>query len=69
MVDDLARDRGLPISIYRLGRISGHSQTGMFNVNDFLYRLIIGCIQLGSTPAGEITGCVERLLILAQFIL
>ncbi|MCA1992444.1 MAG: thioester reductase domain-containing protein [Coleofasciculus sp. S288] len=50
----LARDRALPISIYRLGRISGHSQTGMFNVNDFLYRLIIGCIQLGGAPAGEI---------------
>ncbi|MGM3306997.1 amino acid adenylation domain-containing protein [Anabaena sp. WFMT] len=42
--------RGLPVCIYRLGRISGHSQTGVFNVNDFLYRLIIGCVQLGSIP-------------------
>ncbi|MBW4617803.1 MAG: amino acid adenylation domain-containing protein [Cyanosarcina radialis HA8281-LM2] len=43
-----ARERGLPVSIYRPGRISGHSQTGVFNPNDLLYRLIIGCIQLGS---------------------
>jgi thioester reductase-like protein len=48
-----AGDRGLPVCIYRLGRISGHSKTGVFNVNDFLYRLIIGCIQLGSIPNGE----------------
>jgi thioester reductase-like protein len=48
-----AGDRGLPVCIYRLGRISGHSQTGVFNVNDFLYRLIIGCVQLGSIPDAE----------------
>lgn len=45
--------RGLPVCIYRLGRISGHSQTGVFNVNDFLYRLIIGSVQLGSIPDQE----------------
>ncbi|BAY66402.1 amino acid adenylation [Calothrix brevissima NIES-22] len=49
----IARDRGLPVSIYRLGRVSGHSQTGVFNANDFLYKLIIGCIQLGSIPDVE----------------
>ncbi len=46
----IAGDRGLPVCIYRLGRVSGHSQTGAFNPNDFLYRLIIGCTQLGSVP-------------------
>ncbi|NET07738.1 MAG: NAD-dependent epimerase/dehydratase family protein [Symploca sp. SIO2B6] len=49
-----AGNRGLPVCIYRLGRISGHSQTGVFNVNDFFYRLIIGCVQLGSIPDGEL---------------
>ena len=49
-----AGDRGLPISIYRLGRISGHSQTGVFNTNDFLYRLIIGGVQLGCIPDVEL---------------
>jgi amino acid adenylation domain-containing protein/thioester reductase-like protein len=43
-------DRGIPVSIYRLGRLSGQSQTGVFNQNDLLYRLIIGCVQLGSAP-------------------
>ena len=47
-----ARDRGIPVCIYRPGRISGHSQTGVFNANDFLYKLIVGCVQLGSAPAG-----------------
>jgi thioester reductase-like protein len=49
----LAGQRGLPVSIYRLGPVSGHSQTGVFNVNDFLYRLILGYIQLKSAPEGE----------------
>jgi thioester reductase-like protein len=48
-----ARDRALPVTIHRPGRISGHSQTGVFNENDLLYRLIIGCIELGSAPEGE----------------
>ena len=48
-----ARDRGIPVCIYRPGRISGHSQTGVFNPNDFLYKLIVGCVQLGSAPAGD----------------
>ncbi|HEY9767131.1 MAG TPA: amino acid adenylation domain-containing protein [Coleofasciculaceae cyanobacterium] len=50
----LARDRGLPVTIYRPGSISGHSKTGVFNPNDFLYRLLIGCIQLGCIPQGDL---------------
>ena len=46
----IARDRGLPVSIYRPGRISGHSKTGACNSNDHTYRIIKGCIQLGSIP-------------------
>ena len=46
----VARDRGLPISIYRPGRISGHSKTGACNSKDHTYRIIKGCIQLGSIP-------------------
>jgi myxalamid-type nonribosomal peptide synthetase MxaA len=49
----IARDRGLPVCIYRLGRVSGHSKTGVFNQNDFLYRLIIGCIKLEKVPNGN----------------
>ncbi len=49
-----ASDRGLPVTIYRPGPISGHSQTGAFNANDFLYRLMQGYIQLGTAPQGEL---------------
>ena len=49
-----AQQRGLPISVYRIGRVSGHSQTGVFNVNDFVYKLLIGCVQLGSVPDRDI---------------
>lgn len=45
-----ARDRGFPINIYRPGRITGHSQTGACNINDFVHRIIRGCIQLGTAP-------------------
>lgn len=50
----IAAERGLPVCIYRPGPISGHSQTGVFNVNDFLYRLMLGYIQLGSAPCGSL---------------
>ncbi|BAY48981.1 nonribosomal protein synthetase [Scytonema sp. HK-05] len=50
----IAADRGVPICIYRPSRISGHSQTGVFNQNDFLYKLIIGCSQLGTAPDRDI---------------
>lgn len=46
----LARERGVPVAVYRPGRISGQSQTGAWNVDDFLCLLIKGCLQLGSIP-------------------
>jgi amino acid adenylation domain-containing protein/thioester reductase-like protein len=46
----IARDRGLPCSIYRLGRVTWHSQTGVWNSNDIFYRFIKSCIQLKSAP-------------------
>ncbi|MEL7409463.1 MAG: SDR family oxidoreductase, partial [Cyanobacteria bacterium J06558_2] len=49
----LAGDRGIPVTIHRPGRISGHSQTGACNPDDHTYRLIRGCIQLGSAPLDD----------------
>lgn len=43
-------ERGLPVCIYRLARIAGHSQTGFSNSSDFLNLAIKGCIQLGKVP-------------------
>jgi thioester reductase-like protein len=45
-----ARDRGLPVCIYRPSLISGDSRTGIWNTDDFVCRLIKGCIQMGKAP-------------------
>ena len=45
-----AAKRGLPITIYRPSRISGHSQTGVSSFDDLLSRLVKGCIRLQSFP-------------------
>jgi amino acid adenylation domain-containing protein/thioester reductase-like protein len=54
-----ARDRGIPTSVYRLARISGHSQTGVSNPDDLFCRLIKGCIQLGVAP--NLDGAVDNI--------
>ncbi|NER96446.1 MAG: NAD-dependent epimerase/dehydratase family protein, partial [Symploca sp. SIO1B1] len=45
-----AANRGLPVSIYRPSRITGHSQTGMSNLEDLFSRFVKGCILLKSAP-------------------
>ena len=49
----LARDRNIPVTIHRPGRISGHSKTGVCNANDHTFRMIRGCIQLGSVSLDD----------------
>jgi amino acid adenylation domain-containing protein/thioester reductase-like protein len=50
----IARERGIPVSIYRPGSISGHSKTGSCNTSDLTYRTIEACIQLGSVSNQDI---------------
>ncbi|WP_258086371.1 non-ribosomal peptide synthetase [Xenorhabdus bovienii] len=45
-----ARDRGIPLSVYRPGFIMGDSQTGAGNPNDSIARLLKGCIEIGAYP-------------------
>ncbi|MBD3884960.1 thioester reductase domain-containing protein [Phormidium tenue FACHB-886] len=47
----IAGQRGLPITIHRPPLVSGHSQTGLWNTDGFLCRMIQGCIQMGSIMA------------------
>jgi thioester reductase-like protein len=47
----IARERGLPVAIYRPPLIAGHSHSGQWNTDDFTCRLIRGCIQMGAMPA------------------
>ncbi len=44
----IARERGIPVSIYRPSFISGHSQTGAWYKDDVICRIIKGCIQMES---------------------
>ncbi len=46
-----AANRGLPITIHRPATVAGHSITGAWNTDDFLCRLIRGCIEIGKAPA------------------
>jgi hypothetical protein len=44
------RQRGLRGSIVRSGYITGDKTSGVTNTDDFLTRMILGCIQLGCRP-------------------
>lgn len=46
----LAGDRGLPVTIYRPGRVWSHSRSGALNPADFVGRLLFGCLQTGKAP-------------------
>jgi thioester reductase-like protein len=50
-----ARARGLPVTIYRPGRITGDSRTGKGEADDPMWKLILQSIQSGLTPAVEAT--------------
>ncbi len=42
--------RGLPVTIHRVGRLTGSSRTGACNREDFVNRLFAACVELGCTP-------------------
>ena len=46
-----ARGRGLPITIYRPGYVTGDSRTGACKADDFLHSVVLACTRLGSIPA------------------
>ena len=46
----VARSRGLPISIYRPGLITGHSETGAWNTDDVMSRMLKSWIELQGAP-------------------
>jgi hypothetical protein len=47
---EAAREKGLRTTIFRLGRVTGHSETGVASVEDFMCRFIKGCLQLSAAP-------------------
>ncbi|MEH2216963.1 MAG: amino acid adenylation domain-containing protein [Nostoc sp.] len=46
----IAKSRGIPVTVIRSGFLMGHSDTGVTNTDDYMSRLIEGCIQVGSFP-------------------
>ncbi|WP_351236268.1 thioester reductase domain-containing protein, partial [Streptomyces sp. NPDC002133] len=48
----LARDRGLPVSVYRVDVISGDVRNGACQTRDFVWLSLRGLVQAGAAPAG-----------------
>ena len=44
-----AQKRGLPTIIFRPAFIIGDSKSGVCNVDDYLVRMVQGCVQVGSS--------------------
>ncbi len=49
----LAGQRGLPVAIYRPGRIAWHSRTGVANADDVFTNSVRLCIRMGKCPRAE----------------
>ncbi|MEU6153514.1 thioester reductase domain-containing protein [Actinosynnema sp. NPDC047251] len=50
-VVDLARERGLPVSVYRIDLIAGDRQTGACQTRDFVWLSLKGMLDAGAAPA------------------
>jgi len=46
----LARERGIPVTVYRPGRIGGDTRTGRWHDNDLVVQIIRACAGLGLVP-------------------
>ncbi|MEU7559625.1 type I polyketide synthase [Streptomyces eurythermus] len=46
----LARERGVPVSVYRAGGVLPDSRSGAANSEDYITKVIQGCVQLGLAP-------------------
>ncbi|MDH6440261.1 amino acid adenylation domain-containing protein/thioester reductase-like protein [Streptomyces sp. SAI-144] len=57
--------RGIPTSVYRPGRIAGHSRTGAVGQQDAFWHYVRACIELGAAPdaaTGAWSGLEENLV-------
>ena len=45
-----AGQRGLPVAVYRPSLIAGHSESGAFNRDDIIARVVSGCVRMGVAP-------------------
>jgi amino acid adenylation domain-containing protein/thioester reductase-like protein len=47
---EIAKERGAPVNIYRLGNVSGHTGSGICNTKDFIWLLVGCCMDMGCAP-------------------
>jgi myxalamid-type nonribosomal peptide synthetase MxaA len=45
-----ARERGVPVAVYRPGRLTGHALTGISNPADMLVHCLQACVRVGAAP-------------------
>jgi phthiocerol/phenolphthiocerol synthesis type-I polyketide synthase E len=50
---EVARARGIPVSVYRAGGVLSDSRSGATNTEDYVTKVIQGCVQLGLAPLRE----------------
>ncbi|MEZ6033489.1 MAG: thioester reductase domain-containing protein [Planctomycetaceae bacterium] len=63
-----ARRRGIPVTIYRPGHITGDSRTGISNTSDLLHTIVLMCLQLGAAPLRDVELDVTPVDYVAQAI-
>ncbi|HEY0698313.1 MAG TPA: thioester reductase domain-containing protein, partial [Micromonospora sp.] len=49
-VVELAKARGVPVAVYRPGRIAGDSRSGVWRSDDLVCQVIRACVQVGMVP-------------------
>jgi thioester reductase-like protein len=49
----IARDRAIPVSVYRLSNVTGHSHRAVMAADNIIVCFLKGCIQLGLAPAED----------------
>lgn len=64
----VARERGLPVTIFRPGHVTGDSRTGAANTNDLLHTFVLVCMRLGLAPLRDVEIDVTPVDYVAQAI-
>ena len=49
-----ARQRGIPVTMYRPGNITGHSVNGGAKTGDLLHTIVLICLRLGAAPERDV---------------
>lgn len=60
---------GLPVSVYRPGVVTGHSQSGLTSPSDVLTPVLWAAVALGAVPAGDPAVPAERVDVIARAVI